>query len=132
MIFFKKKRVFSIKINMSLLFGHIVFFLVAVALLSKANSFKLLSSRFIHAKLSYQVLISTSSCLFSSNSYYNDNNQPISIQQDSKRFSTTIIPFLATLLTSTLLVKKANIAHAADFLKEPTPEFKDEEKKVSK
>lgn len=56
--------------------------------------------------------------------------EPISIQENAKRVSSAIFPFFATMLTAGLAARAAGTGDAS-FLTEPTPEFKDEEKKVA-
>ena len=98
------------------------FMLVALtSLMVVTNSFQLSPTRFQGNRVNVASLTMSQS---------RDSLEPVSIQDISKRASTAVLPFLATLLATGLAAKAAGTGDGG-FLTEPTAEFKDEEKKVA-
>ena len=84
--------------------------LVVVSFLLNVDAFRSFGAKAIAVKTSTQLQSSR------------DSLQPVSIQDSAKRFSRATLPFIATLLTTSLVARAAV---------ETTAEFKDEEKKVA-
>ena len=98
------------------------FMLVALtSLMVETNSFQLSSTRFQGNRFNLAPVMMSQS---------KDSLEPVSIQDISRRGSTAVLPFLATLLATGLAAHAAGTG-SGGFLTEPTAEFKDEEKKVA-
>ena len=96
-------------------------FVALTSLMVGTNSFQLSSTRFQSNRMKATSVEMTQS---------RDSLEPVSMQDISRRASTAVLPFLATLLATGLAAQAVGTG-SAGFLTEPTAEFKDEEKKVA-